>query len=168
MALKNLRGRAALVLAEDDFDIDQICGSANLKVTDPVQLAQWALQWCGNEFAERVRPGDLIIAGRNFGYGHPHYQCMIAMRHIGVAGVIGESFAPGYWLGEISHGFPQVFCPGVLAAVKRWDEIEVDWESSIVHNHTQGTHLDFEPATRSEMETLEAGGLVRRLKASTC
>ncbi len=165
MALKNLRGRAALILPEDDFDVDQICGIANLKVQDPVQLAQLALQWCGAEFAERVKPGDLIVAGRNFGYGHPHYPCMIAMRQIGLAGVIGESFAPGYWLGEISRGFPQVACPGVLAAVERWDELEVDWESAILRNLTRGTQMAFERPTQSDMQTLEAGGLVKRLKA---
>lgn len=164
MALRNLHGRAALVLPEDDFDVDQITGVSNLKVQDPAELARLALAWCGPEFGEKVRPGDLIVAGRNFGYGHPHYPCMIAMRHIGIAGVIGESFAPGYWMGEISRGFPQVACPGILQAVRRWDDLEVDWAQAVVRNHTTGQALPFERLADSDMQTLEAGGLLKHLK----
>lgn len=164
MALKNLKGRAALLLPENDFDVDQITGIANLKVTDPAELAKFALQWCGAEFEARAQPADLIIAGHNFGYGHPHYPCMIAMRHLGIAGVIGESFAPGYWLGEISRGFPQVTCPGILDSVGRWDELEVDWHTSRVRNLTRRIELPFEPLALSEMQTLEAGGLLKHLK----
>lgn len=164
MALKNLKGRVALLLPEDDFDVDQITGIANLKVTDPVQLSKFALQWCGPEFEAGLRPGDLIVTGRNFGYGHPHYPCMIAMRHLGIAGVIGESFSPGYWLGEISKGFPQVSCPGILQAVSRWEDLEVDWQAGLVRNLTRGIELPFEPLAESEMQTLEAGGLLKHLK----
>lgn len=166
MALKNLKGRAALILAEDDFDIDQITGIANLKVTDPVELSKLAMKWCGPEFEARVRPGDVIIAGRNFGYGHPHYPCMIAMRHIGISGVIGEAFAPGYWLGEISKGFPQVPCPGILDSVSPWDELEVDWQASVVRNLTRDIEIAFQPLAQSEMQTLEAGGLLKHLVRS--
>lgn len=164
MALKNLRGRVALMLTEDDFDVDQVCGIANLKVQDAAQLAAFAVKWCGPEFEARVQPGDLIVGGRNFGYGHPHYPCMIAMRHLGISGVIGDSFAPGYWLGEISRGFPQVSCPGILEAVNLWDDVEVDWQRGLVINHTQGKTLEFEPLSESDLQTLEAGGLVKNLK----
>lgn len=166
MALQNLKGRAALVLAEDDFDVDQITGIANLKLSDPVALAALATQWCGPDFAAKMCRGDLIIAGRNFGYGHPHYPSMIAMRHIGIAGVIGESFSPGYWMGEISKGFPQVPCPGILQSVQPWDELEVDWSASVVRNLTRATELSFAPLSPSEMQTLEAGGLLSHLKRS--
>jgi 3-isopropylmalate/(R)-2-methylmalate dehydratase small subunit len=164
MALPNLNGRAALLLPEQDFDVDQIVGIANLKTTDAAELARHALRWCGEEFAQNVRPGDLIVAGPNFGYGHPHYPTMIAMRHLGIAGVVGESFSPGYWLGEISKGFPQVCCPGILESTRRWDTLEVDWEASEVRNHTRGVRLRFEPLAPSEMQTLEAGGLLKNLK----
>jgi 3-isopropylmalate/(R)-2-methylmalate dehydratase small subunit len=56
-----------------------------------------------------VRLGDLLVGNHNFGYGHPHYPPMKAMRHMGIAGVI--VVPPGYWRGEISMGFPQVSCP---------------------------------------------------------
>jgi 3-isopropylmalate/(R)-2-methylmalate dehydratase small subunit len=162
--VQNLRGRVALILEEDDFDVDQIVGISNIKLSDPTALADLALDWCDKEFAEKRRTGDLIVGGRNFGYGHPHYPPMIAMRHLGIAAVLAEYFSPGYWRGEIARGFPQVSCPGVQQFVHRWDELEIEWTTGVVRNLTQDTELAFEKPTATEMATLEAGGLLAYLR----
>jgi len=164
MPLNNLRGRVAFIFEEDDFDIDQIVGVKNIKIQDVDELAAIAMQSYDPQFASQVRKGDVIVGAQNFGYGHPHYPPMKALRHLGIAGVIAESFSPGYWRGEISMGFPQVSCPGIIAAVNRWDEIEVDWQAGVVRNLTQGTQVEFEPLARSDAQMLEAGGLVPYLK----
>ena len=159
MALTNLRGRVAFVFEEADFDVDQIVGVKNMKTTDILELAKAAMQAYDTGFASVVKPGDLLVGNHNFGYGHPHYPPMKAMRHLGIAGVIAESFSPGYWRGEISMGFPQVSCPGILGFVKRWDALEVDWGAGLVRNLTQDTQIVFEPLPRADLEMLEAGGL---------
>ncbi len=164
MALTNLRGRVAFVFDERDFDVDQIVGVKNMKTTDILELAKAAMQTYDTDFAKLVKPGDLLVGNHNFGYGHPHYPPMKAMRHLGIAGVIAESFSPGYWRGEISMGFPQVSCPGILGFVQRWDELEVDWGAGVVRNLTRGTALGFEPLPRADLEMLEAGGLENYLK----
>jgi 3-isopropylmalate/(R)-2-methylmalate dehydratase small subunit len=164
MTMKNLRGRVAFKFDEIDFDVDQIVGVKNIKTTNIDELCKAAMQEYDPGFASAVRPGDLLVGNHNFGYGHPHYPPMKAMRHMGIAGVIAESFSPGYWRGEISMGFPQVSCPGILAFVERWDEIEVDWAATCVRNLTQGTELAFEPLPRADLEMLEAGGLESYLK----
>lgn len=164
MPLTNLRGRVAFIFEEDDFDIDQIVGVKNIKIQDVDELAAIAMQSYDPQFASQVRKGDVIVGAQNFGYGHPHYPPMKALRHLGIAGVIAESFSPGYWRGEISMGFPQVSCPGIIAAVNRWDEIEVDWQAGVVRNITQGVEVPFEPLARSDAQMLEAGGLVPYLK----
>ena len=165
MALPNLRGRAAYIFDEIDFDIDQIVGVKNIKIQDVDELAAIAMQRYDPDFQSSVRPGDLLIGNRNFGYGHPHYPPMIAMRHLGVAGVIAESFSPGYWRGEIAMGFPQVSCPGIMHAVERWDELEVDWNAGQVRNLTRNIKLEFEPLAEADREMLEAGGLIGYLHA---
>jgi len=165
MALKNLKGRVAFAFTEVDFDVDQIVGVRNIKLRDPAELAAVSMQAYDPDFAKQVRPGDLLVGAQNFGYGHPHYPPMIAMRHLGIAGVIAESFSPGYWRGEIAMAFPQVACPGILGLVQRWDEIEVDWATSRVINHTQGRELPFEPLSEADREMLEAGGIVGYLHA---
>ena len=129
MSLKNLRGRVAFIFEERDFDVDQIVGVKNIKIQDIDELAAAAMQSYDPEFRSRVEPGDVVVGNHNFGYGHPHYPPMKAMRHLGVSGVIAESFSPGYWRGEISMGFPQASCEGILDLVERWDEIELDWDA---------------------------------------
>ena len=117
------------------------------------------------DFRTSVQPGDLLIGNLNFGYGHPHYPPMIAMRKLGIAGVIAESFSPGYWRGEIAMGFPQVSCPGVLGFVERWDDIEVDWQAGVIRNLTKGSEVVFEPLPDGDRLMLEAGGLIGYLHA---
>lgn len=165
MALENLRGRVAWIFEDEDFDVDQIVGVKNIKIKDPAELGRLCMAAEDPDFAHKVKPGDLLVGNHNFGYGHPHYPPMIGMRHLGVAGVIAESFAPGYWRGEIAMGFPQVVCPGILGAVSRWDEIEVDWSAGCLRNLTTGTELPIEPLSEGDRQMLEAGGIVGYLHA---
>jgi len=164
MKLPNLRGRVAWVFDEDDYDIDRIVGVRNIKITDVKELAALAMADRDPNFASSVRRGDLLIGGRNFGYGHPHYPAMRAMRHLGIAGVVAESFAPGFFRGEISMGFPLITCPGILANVQRGDELEVDYSTDRVRCINHGTSLPTLPLSSAERRTLEAGGLIPYLK----
>ena len=166
-ALSNLKGRVAFIFEERDFDVDQIIGVKNIKIQDVDELAALAMQSYDPEFQSKVRKGDVVVGADNFGYGHPHYPPMRAMRHLGIAGVIAESFSPGYWRGEISMGFPQVSCPGILGFVERWDDIEVDWTAGVVRNLTRTTEIAFEPLSRADRQMLEAGGLVPYLKQTS-
>ena len=164
MTLPNLRGRVAWVFDEPDYDIDLIIGVRNIKITDVKELAALAMSDRDPNFAASVRRGDLLVGGHNFGYGHPHYPAMRAMRHLGISAVVAESFSPGFFRGEISMGFPLVTCPGILAQVQRGDEIEVDWSQACVRHLGRGSSLPLQPLNAAERQTLEAGGLIPYLK----
>lgn len=164
--LPRLGGRVAFIFDEVDFDVDQIVGVTNIKITDIDELCDAAMQEYDPGFRASVRPGDLLVGAANFGYGHPHYPPMRAMRHLGIAGVIAESFSPGYWRGEISMGFPQIACPGVLGLVSRWDHLAIDWDARLVVNETTGAALPFEPHSEGDLAMIAAGGLVPYLKQS--
>jgi 3-isopropylmalate/(R)-2-methylmalate dehydratase small subunit len=166
MALGNLQGRVAWIFAESNFDVDQIVGIKNIKLTDIGELVRVAMAAYDPDFAKRVRPGDLLVGGENFGYGHPHYPPMKAMRHLGIAGVIAESFSPGYWRGEISMGFPLVPCPGIIRMAMRWDDLLVDWTRGVVCHQKTGNELSIGPLSVSDRRMLEAGGLIPFLKAA--
>ena len=157
MALNPIRGRVAYVFG-DDFDVDQIVGVKNIKVQDLDTLVALALEQFDTEFRDRVRPNDVLLAGSNFGYGHPHFQAMRAMRKIGIAAVLAESFFPVYWRGEISNGFPQVACEGITSWLQRWDEIEIDFEALVVRRLATGEALPFPRYAASEDAILTAGG----------
>ena len=165
MPLENLRGRVAFIFEEQDFDVDQIVGVKNIKIKDVDELAGLAMNGYDPDFQATVQSGDLLVGNHNFGYGHPHYPPMIAMRKLGIAGVIAESFSPGYWRGEIAMGFPQAACPGILSAVSRWDELEVDWAEQVVRNLTTGKQLEMEPLPEADRLMLDAGGLIGYLHA---
>jgi 3-isopropylmalate/(R)-2-methylmalate dehydratase small subunit len=164
MALNNLRGRVAWIFDEENFDVDQIVGVKNIKITDVAELAGLAMKSYDPDFAAQVRPGDIVVGAGNFGYGHPHYPPLRALRHLGIAGVVAESFSPGFWRGEISMGTALVACPGILEAVQRWDEIEVDWDSGDIRNFRSGAVLRFEPLSSADRLMLSTGGLIPYLK----
>ena len=165
MNMKKLHGRVAFVFEDVDFDVDQIVGVKNIKIQDVDELLSVAMKSYDREFSHKVIAGDLLVGNTNFGYGHPHYPPMIAMRHLGISGVIAESFSPGYWRGEIAMGFPQISCPGIMKMVDRWDTIEVDWNQGTVNNITKNTQLTFETLSEADLEMLEAGGLIGYLHA---
>jgi 3-isopropylmalate/(R)-2-methylmalate dehydratase small subunit len=165
MTLPTLQGRAAWIFQEENYDIDLIVGIKNIKITDITELAAVTMLSYDPDFAKSVTKGDLLVGGQNFGYGHPHYPAMRAMRHLGVTGVIAESFSPGFFRGEISMGFPLMTCPGIREATQRWDKLYVDWEHGVVVNQRTNRVLPFEPWTSTERATIEAGGFTPYLKA---
>lgn len=162
--MKPIRGRVAWVFTEENFDVDQIVGVKNIKITNVADLAKLAMQSYDPDFATAVRPGDVVVGAGNFGYGHPHYPPLRALQHLGIGAVIAESFSPGFWRGEISMGTPLIPCPGILDFVQRWDEVEVDWDAGLVRNHRSNHTLPFEALSNADREMLETGGLLPYLK----
>ena len=157
MSLPVVSGRVAHVFP-DDYDVDQIVGVKNIKIQDLDRLAELALANLGPAFRDRVPPGDVLVAGANFGYGHPHFPAMRAMRRLGIRAVIAESFFPVYWRGEISNGFPQVPCAGITALVQPGDPVEIDFTACRIRLPGCGRALSFPPYARAELAILEAGG----------
>jgi 3-isopropylmalate/(R)-2-methylmalate dehydratase small subunit len=166
VSLNPLQGRVAWIFDEDNYDIDLIIGIKNIKLSDLEELAAVTMSAYEPNFRQAVKPGDLLVAGHNFGYGHPHYPAMKAMRYLGISVVIAESFSPGFFRGEISMGFPLVTCPGIRAAVSRWDTLRVDWQAQTVsHLSRSGPALAIEPLASADRGMLESGGLVPYLQA---
>ena len=165
MKMPTVDGRVAWLFAEDNFDIDRIIGVENISNTDIDALGALAMKPFEADFRQQVHPGDVIVGGRNFGYGHPHFTPMWAMRHLGIAGVLAESFAPGFWHTEISAGFPLVRVPGIAQAVRRWDRIAVDWDGARVRLEASGHTLPFEPPALADRQMLLHGGVTGYLRA---
>jgi 3-isopropylmalate/(R)-2-methylmalate dehydratase small subunit len=157
MALLPILGRVAHRFG-DDYDVDQIVGVGNIKLQDIDRLVACVLERLGDDFARRVQPGDVLVAGRNFGYGHPHFPAMRAMRKLGIRAVVAESFFPVYWRGEISNGFVQVAAPGIALLAEPGDPIEIDFDACAVHLPARDTTLALSPYGAAERAILEAGG----------
>lgn len=158
-----LEGRAAWIF-EDHFDIDLIVGVEQIKISDPEQLRPHIMTAYEPDFVAKFEPGDMLIGGRNFGYGHPHYPAMIAMRGIGISCVVAESYSPGFKRGEEYNGMILVTCPGITEAVRRWDRLRIHWREGRVEIPHRGVTLDAVPPTDYSQRVADAGGVYAMLR----
>jgi len=148
-----IRGKAWVY--GDDVDTDVIIPGPYLRTKDVRELACHAMEGLDPEFAEKVRPGDVIVAGRNFGCGSSREQAPLALREAGVSCVVAKSFARIFYRNAINVGLPVVEADVVCI---QGDEVEVDLSRGTVTvggRRFQGTKIpDF------LLEILQDGGLV--------
>jgi 3-isopropylmalate/(R)-2-methylmalate dehydratase small subunit len=116
------------------------------------------------EFVERVQPGDVIVAGRNWGCGSSREQAPENLQLLGVAAVVAESFGRIYFRNCVAMAFPNLACPGVGAACEEGDEVELDLRTGEVRNVTRGASISAPPWTADMLAILDAGGLLEVLR----
>lgn len=148
----------------DNYNADLIVGSKYISATDKELLGKVCLADYDPELVQRIAPGDLMIAGRNFGYGHPHQQGIWSLQANRISTVIAESFYPLWYRVAVFYAFPAVACPGISANAKAGDEIRVDVVSGRVENLTTGVTLQGEPTSPLLLRIMEDGGLPAHLK----
>jgi 3-isopropylmalate/(R)-2-methylmalate dehydratase small subunit len=142
----------------DDVNTDVIFpGKYTYSITDRKEMAKHALEDLDPGFVENVRPGDIIVAGKNWGCGSSREQAVIALKEAGVGAIVARSFARIYFRNCINEGLPIVTCDAV-DAVETGDEITIDFEQGMVI--TPRGDFAFPPLPPSVMEILNAGGLV--------
>lgn len=116
------------------------------------------------EFVERVAPGDLIVAGRNWGCGSSREHAPENLKLLGVAGVIAESFGRIYFRNCVAIAFPNLACEGIHDACREGDELEFDVRDGRIRNLTRGVELRGQPYTPDMLAILEQGGLLEVLR----
>jgi len=116
------------------------------------------------EFVEQVRPGDVIIAGRNWGCGSSREQAPENLKLLQLGAVVAESFGRIYFRNCIAIAFPNVVCAGIHTACEDGDEIEIDIRSATVRNLTRNIALAARPYTEDMLAIIEQGGLLEVLK----
>ena len=116
------------------------------------------------EFVERVQPGDVVVAGRNWGCGSSREQAPENLQLLGVAAVVAESFGRIYFRNCVAIAFPNLACPGIHAACADGDEVEIDVRSGRVHNRTRDLVLQAQRYAPDMLAILDAGGLLEVLK----
>ena len=157
--LAKIKGRVAWKFEEPNYDIDNIVGVANIKLSDIEQMKKVCMADYDPGFAESVQPGDVLVGAENFGYGHPHYVAFKAMRAFGVKAVFAESFNPSFYKGEVANGMALIEVPGILGAVQRWDTVELDWENEQVTINGSTVHK-CNPIPQRTKDIFECGSLI--------
>lgn len=146
----------------DDVDTDQLAPGAYMK-GGLDELAGHCLEQLDPAFAREVRPGDIVVAGRNFGVGSSREQAAQALRHLGVAAVLARSFAGIFYRNAINLGLPVLVCPET-ARIAAGSRLEVDPASGTVRDHTAGATLACRPLPAFLLAMLADGGLVPHLE----
>lgn len=142
----------------DDVDTDQIVPSRFIVSTDPDELATHAFNDIRPSFADGVRRGEFVVAGRNFGGGSSREQAPLALVGAGVAAVVARSFARIFFRNAINVGLPVVICPDA-DRVRDGDETHVDVADGVVVNHTREERYDAEPLPPFLRTLVDRGGL---------
>jgi len=168
-----LRGRVWVLARADgrlieDIDTDQIFHNAHLHITDPAQMGAYAL---GNlegwkDFPQKARPGDILIAGRNFGAGSSRQQAVDCFVALGVAAILAPSYSAIYFRNAVNTGFPVLRGdgldrPAASGLLRSGDEIEIDLLAGRGRNVTRNETFPLEPMSAVQREIYEAGNLFR-------
>lgn len=147
-----------------DVDTDVIIPARYLNTTDPDELAGYCMMDIDDDFAERVQPGDIIVAGENFGCGSSREQAPVAIKAAGVACVVAASFARIFFRNAINIGLPILVCPGAAEEIDTGDTLRVDLEKGEVTDLTNGKSFQAERFPEFMQEIVAAGGLMNHVK----
>jgi 3-isopropylmalate/(R)-2-methylmalate dehydratase small subunit len=146
----------------DDVNTDVIFpGKYTYSISDPKEMARHALEDLDPAFALQVQPGDIIVAGKNWGCGSSREQAVICLKQAGVGAIVARSFARIYFRNCINHALPIVTC-AAAAGVAPGDEITIDFAAGTVT--TPGGVYTFPPLSPEVLEILEDGGLIPHIR----
>ena len=147
-----------------DIDTDAIIAARYLNTSDPAQLAAHCMEDIDRGFAVRVNPGDVIVAGENFGCGSSREHAPIAIRAAGISAVVAASFGRIFYRNAINIGLPILECPEAARAIRQGDTVHIDTDRGIIEDTATGTVFRAEPFPPFVSEIIEAGGLVERTR----
>ncbi|HOO47116.1 MAG TPA: 3-isopropylmalate dehydratase small subunit [Deltaproteobacteria bacterium] len=148
----------------DDIDTDAIIPARYLNTSDPNELKKHAMEDADPEFASRVRKGDVIVAGKNFGCGSSREHAPIAIKASGVSCVIASSFARIFFRNSFNMGLPIFESDKASAQIKEGDEIEVDASSGMIRDITTGKSYAAKPIPSFMQDLIADGGLIEHIQ----
>ena len=147
----------------DDVDTDVIIPAKYLRTVDQSTWPKHVLEGLDPAFSSKVKQGDIIVAGKNFGCGSSREQAALAIKWAGVTAVVAESFARIFFRNAINNGLPLIEAKGISKVVDEGDTIEINLDNGEVT--TKGGTLKSSPLPPFLQEILKSGGLVEYYKA---
>lgn len=154
-----LRGTA--LAFGDDVNTDVILPARYLNITDPTELAPHCMEDLDPSFIKKVKSGDIIVAGENFGCGSSREHAPIAIKAAGVSVVIAESFARIFYRNAFNVGLPILECKRVTENVGTGDLLEVNVDTGLIKNQTRKGELYASAIPPFMKKILESGGLMK-------
>jgi len=147
----------------DDVNTDVIFpGKYTYQPMEPKEMAEHAMEDLDPAFAKNVKPGDVIVAGKNFGCGSSREQAATCLKAASVAAIIAPSFSRIFFRNAINNGLPVIELAQGTEKVEMGDEVEIDFEGGVVSH--KGTEHRFPPLPPEVLAILEDGGLIPHVK----
>lgn len=144
----------------DNVDTDVIIPARYLAIADPKELAEHCMEDIDKDFVHRVKPGDIMVAKKNFGCGSSREHAPLVIKVSGVSCVIAETFARIFYRNAINIGLPIIECPEAAEDIKDGDQVEVDFDSGMIYNRTTGKSYQGQAFPEFMQKLIRAGGLI--------
>jgi 3-isopropylmalate/(R)-2-methylmalate dehydratase small subunit len=148
----------------DDINTDEIIPARYLNTSDPMELAKHAMEDADPEFVNKMKPGDFIVAGKNFGCGSSREHAPIALKAAGVSGVIAGSFARIFYRNAFNMGLAIFESPEDAGALQNGQEISVDMNTGVITDLATGKKYRSQPIPPFMQQLLADGGLMAFVK----
>ena len=155
-----LRGNAWVF--GDNIDTDLIIPARRLNVSTPEELAEFLMEDVDEGLAKKVTPGDIFVAGKNFGCGSSREHAPLAIKGAGIGSVIAESFARIFFRNAINIGLLILECSEAAREIGAGEVISVDLSTGLIVNETSGKTYQAEPYPPVILEIMAAGGLIEK------
>ena len=149
----------------DNVDTDVIIPARYLNTIDKKELASHCMEDIDRDFTKKVNPGDIMVAGFNFGCGSSREHAPIAIKESGISLVIAKSFARIFYRNSINIGLAILECEEAAQAIEDGNEVEVDLDKGIIFDKTAGKTYETKPFPEFIQNIITAGGLVEAIKS---
>ena len=144
----------------DHIDTDVIVPARYLATQDHKELASHCMEDIDKSFISRVKPSDIMVAGVNFGCGSSREHAPIAIKASGISCVIAKSFARIFYRNAINIGLAILECDEASACIDEGDEVEIDFDTGIITNHTKNQRYQAQPFPDFIKDMIAKGGLM--------
>ena len=148
----------------DNVDTDVIIPARYLNTSNAIELAKHCMEDIDTEFVKRVKPGDVMVAGWNFGCGSSREHAPLVIKTCGTGCVIAKSFARIFYRNAINIGLPILECEQAADEINAGDEVKVDFDTGLITNITTGKTYQAEPFPEFIQNIIQKGGLLASLK----
>mgnify|MGYP001004056545 CR=1 FL=1 len=158
-----MKANGKVIKYGDNIDTDVIIPARYLNTTDHKELASHCMEDIDKEFVNKVKDGDIMVGGANFGCGSSREHAPIAIKASGISCVIAKDFARIFYRNSINIGLPILECDEAAKDIKEGDTVSVNFDTGVITNETTGKTYQAEPFPEFIQNIIKKGGLINSI-----
>ncbi|MGN0182727.1 MAG: 3-isopropylmalate dehydratase small subunit [Candidatus Ornithomonoglobus sp.] len=159
-----MNAKGTVIKYGDNIDTDVIIPARYLNTSLPEELAQHCMEDIDKDFVNKVKPGDIMVGGANFGCGSSREHAPIAIKASGISCVIAESFARIFFRNSLNIGLPILECPEAAKDIAAGETVSINFDTGVITNETKNRTYQATAFPPFMQELINAGGLVKYIE----